>query len=1462
MHSRTRHPGSFRELRPHSQGIIIAGRPQSSPGRALSRNSHSSSVKSSQSSSVMSAPDPSLSLLDIEQICYQRINEIEEDLKNAFLTCDADQNFTVTKGELYRVLQHFIVPLTQSQFDALLTKIPVNGNGTIPYLQFLAKYHRASTSASQVSAVKRRQSSGQMNRALTLNELEFQLKHTISKNMKNIVRSCRLFDYNQNGQIQKHELRRILENHCFRMKDVEYEKIWNRYRVGKNNTLDYKDLLRNLGVNVELQNRPVEESAEQALNWEAVQLEQQKRKSWRPPSSTKRFTSEDCTIDELETAFRKKMCTAYPNLVKAFRAFDIAQVGYVTVDALKSVINNFIFPLSNGTFHELMSRFRVTVTDKIPWEQLLKQFHDPVMIENGQTKPTRSNHRVNPAKGASKEFSSDHILHKLHRHIQEAYPSLKQAFLVLDDGSNGSISRKELRRIVDCMMFRMTDEQFKELMIILDPEHTGFITYHQFLSLFEERESATDHKWLNNTRLATKGTPVLLAWDTMKDILCEKITSNSKDFYKSVQSFDREGTGIINKDHFKEMLLTYCPSLSEDHFHIICEQYNEVSSNGVAYMEFLRDLGVPISHTGDFNGVSSDIIEGSQFGEELRQTYQSGRMRETENPASYLVRKIPAEEVMDKLKDCMAKHECTRKDGVLACNTLPNGKSLKKDVQKVLGDHELHLDEDQLNVLTEKLECTKEGLSYMDLVSLFEVPQEDRPGVTLQDTSNHRVHNTKFHYMTAEECLSQFMDKLREGYGEAYTAFYKIDSNRDGIVTMHDFRSLLESFMFIITQKEYERLLHILGLHLSSTLNYMEFLHLLQKQEKDECPPWLNSLYRPKETLECADLACEQAHYYLVTKARGRWHDLAKTFCEIDRQGNGIVQSKDLRNVLFRFSLPITPKEFEKLWKRYDPEGKGYLTHQEFLQKLGVNLASGDCGPSRRIVEDDHTCIPKHYSKQQKTQEEMHEFQKHQTNALDIKAIEQQIKDKFRDYYQEFSAAFAKMDTNKDGFITVHDFQSMLRGFHFYLDDHQFLNLLYRLRIKAYDSKISYFDFLKAVDDGRASTYGQRQEQIVSSENFQTLSPQKALDKLKDMVTSSYDVLCKAFIAFDKDVTGTIKPFQLHQIIDSFCFKLTDKQFRYLLSKLTLNEDHTIDWKAFLHGFSVFSTEFENLWHILPLNSYGNLKYHEFLKRFSCEMPATPLRMLLASDTEKYPKPSSPVKHDLTSSRSPSRIRRPKTAPSVLNKSNTDIRRPRTAAAHSSPLINCEQIENKLRNNLQKTWQEIHKACREKDPERVGEITASDFLGVMERFNMDMAEEELDQLTIKYAIRNRGKFSYPDFFRNVMLGPKPHEHAPLQRMKVQKPQIPMSTGVHGPLFLDAMLRMQPQIHNSWKPMRRTFQSCDNARTGYINVQDFRQILRKYGINLSEEEFFHILGFFDKDLKSTISYNDFLSALLR
>ncbi|CAI9564389.1 unnamed protein product, partial [Staurois parvus] len=100
----------------------------------------------------------------------------------------------------------------------------------------------------------------------------------------------------------------------------------------------------------------------------------------------------------------------------------------------------------------------------------------------------------------------------------------------------------------------------------------------------------------------------------------------------------------------------------------------------------------------------------------------------------------------------------------------------------------------------------------------------------------------------------------------------------------------------------------------------------------------------------------------------------------------------------------------------------------------------------------------------------------------------------------------------------------------------------------------------------------------------------------------------------------------------------------------------------------------------------------------------------------------------------------------------------------------------------------------------------------MKRFNMDVMKEELEQLTLKYDLRNNGNLSYTDFLRNVTFGPKQQGSALLQRVKLQKPRIPMSVGFHGSSFMDAVLRIQPKIVDCWRPMRRAFQSYDDART--------------------------------------------------
>lgn len=72
---------------------------------------------------MQSVADENLSLVDIEDLLSERVKDKKDDLKAAFEAFDQEGNKMVTKGEFRRVIEGFLVPLTESQFEGLLAKV-------------------------------------------------------------------------------------------------------------------------------------------------------------------------------------------------------------------------------------------------------------------------------------------------------------------------------------------------------------------------------------------------------------------------------------------------------------------------------------------------------------------------------------------------------------------------------------------------------------------------------------------------------------------------------------------------------------------------------------------------------------------------------------------------------------------------------------------------------------------------------------------------------------------------------------------------------------------------------------------------------------------------------------------------------------------------------------------------------------------------------------------------------------------------------------------------------------------------------------------------------------------------------------------------------------------------------------------------------------------------------------------
>jgi len=436
----------------------------------------------------------------------------------------------------------------------------------------------------------------------------------------------------------------------------------------------------------------------------------------------------------------------------------------------------------------------------------------------------------------------------------------------------------------------------------------------------------------------------------------------------------------------------------------------------------------------------------------------------------------------------------------------------------------------------------------------------------------------------------------------------KYDIYRNGRLTISGFRKFLDGMMFVITDQTFNDLLAMLKINPRKALTFAEFEGKFIGSSYDEAnhqilPPKRKAGSRqlqPSPPPPLSSATAEQVMQCLHVKVEQTWSTIASAFKSFDHDGNGIVTRKDLQAICFKFNLPLNSREFERLWRNFDEANKGYVSFEDFVDKLGVTFAPGDKGlqGTSEKIHDEHDATErdhklKQYEKQDQISSNQLEFV---TNNLTAETVRQQLIDRFRENYANFVEAFKSLDRNNRGYITIKDFRRTLRDLNYYLSSDQFERLLEILHLPCSDhSKLSYFDFLRSIDEGRASRHGDgdsseskqqlqkpRVDPRVLGEVYAKLSVERACAKLRELVTQNYHSLQSAFTAFDSS-SSCLNIVDFRRVIDNFCVRLSDKQFKYVASRCQRAHQYSpgsttrgavltaIDWQKFLRDFSLVS---------------------------------------------------------------------------------------------------------------------------------------------------------------------------------------------------------------------------------------------------------------------------------------------------
>ncbi|XP_065054660.1 EF-hand calcium-binding domain-containing protein 6-like, partial [Rhopilema esculentum] len=1276
-------------------------------------------IVSSSAGGIKRQPGPAMQagnifgILKAENIIRENVRRKYSDMREAFQMLDVGHNQTVTLENFRRVIHAFCLQLADDQFEHLLLKIGTKDNGVINYVAFLEKFRVGPVMMSEPQRFAQTTPRTSDGRSDSFEFVETKLREKLAAQLDGFMKAVRLFDYNRDGHVQRNELKRILDNCCFKLQEIHFNKLIQKYVISQNpSSIDYMDLLRRLGIEPK--------STEQRLKTPVTKSLFLDQSNSRQSNRVIANDLQGLSMGQIERKFREKVLIKFKDLKRAFVAFDKKKDGCVTLDELKRILTHFVFQMSDQLFAQIMERCGIRATHKIPYDHFLDKFKHSPDEGNGQTIPIKPSHKVNPIREAESPLEMKDVWELLRSHIMNSYSSIKRAFLAFDDDKDGRVRRKEFRKILDSFLFRISDEQFKQLMYRVDPEGKGYVSYHGFLQTFEVKEGKGAHPWLNGERKLNQTKP-LAAMNTQmaEEILRDKIMDNWKTMAKAFMRVDENADGFISKHEMMNLLNRYHLSMTDEHFQQLWGKCDENRDGRIQYKEFLNNLGVDIT-SGDLKGISTRITDESEEKIQLMKTDQLSRQQVASKNALSRTTKMNASEVIDVLRDHIRQRSTDLRKTFSNYDYDGDGKLSKKEFRMTLQNLGLLMHDDQFKELTNRLGFFKGTMSFSDFIHKFEDLDKFGEGGKTLHMNNHRYNKVKerSETMTAEEVEKIMRNKISESFQTLRQAFYAVDANHDAQITRPEFRRLLDSFMIPIDDYEFERLMsEKLKVPKNGTISYRDFIGRFQHDENfEKGHPWLFSHQSPNVTYSPRDLTAQEAHACLKEKANDQWHDISAAFRAFDKDGNSIVTKEELKTVLHRFNISIDQQEFKKLWRLYDTDRNGHVDHREFLQRLGVELAPGDVnGISNKITKGSEDEIYRHHQSQQMKQHKAAINQANTTSFMTAIDVEKQLRDKFRDSYESFRKAFEQVDKNKDGFISRSELMKVLYDHHYYMDDSELAVLLSRLGFGNKDS-LSYGNFLSAFQDPRHSrnprlTLDSRSSNStsVSFESGEDLSPDEALIKLRNKVANNSEAIASAFAAFDKSETGRINVSDLHMIINSFCFKLSEKQFKHLLTKLSAHPDGTVDYESFIQSFQRTDAEASKTW----------------------------LENALKDDVK--------------------------------------ILSPRSTAQNSPPSY--EILEEQIGDMIQAKYRKISKILSDLDFDGNGQIQPHSLRKVLNEHTLRLSDDQFSQLWSKFDQNREGSINYKDFLNRFSGQYSPRDLIPRNEeniLQVASPRRPIS----------------------------------------------------------------------------------------
>ena len=122
---------------------------------------------------------------------------------------------------------------------------------------------------------------------------------------------------------------------------------------------------------------------------------------------------------------------------------------------------------------------------------------------------------------------------------------------------DGRVTKRDFRRVLESFCFRMSQQQFHELMAKIDPYNKGYVSYLEFLDRFEQRETKVIHVYSAVVFSKRPDSPALLNEISLPTLPFWRLIFSTHPWSPGLREKNRKNSNFVSSGPFH-----LCQSLS------------------------------------------------------------------------------------------------------------------------------------------------------------------------------------------------------------------------------------------------------------------------------------------------------------------------------------------------------------------------------------------------------------------------------------------------------------------------------------------------------------------------------------------------------------------------------------------------------------------------------------------------------------------------------------------------------------------------------------------------------------------------------------------------------------------------------------------------------------------------------------------------------------------------------------